>query len=175
MERAINQINSIALVHGIHGQHDGRELLLCEMVPAIVESHHAPAGEARVVDLHSEVVTPLRVQDSEAVPVALILNELITNAIKHADSAHGRAPVRVSLSVNEGVGDLSIHSPGARLPEGFDFSSGAGQGTGLELIHALMPPEGMSIDYRQAPDGVTTEVRIQSPVVFLHSAPGRQA
>ncbi len=165
VEKAITQINSIALIHGIHGQSAGRELLLCEMVPAIVKNHTLPThGELRI-DLTLRVDASLQLLDDEAVPVALILNELITNAIKHANKRHAGDRVSISLSVADDRGDISIHSPGSCLPEGFDFPSGSGYGTGLELIHALLPPEGMSIQYRQTRTGVTTDVQLHSPVV----------
>jgi len=163
VEKAITQINAIALIHGIHGQQNEGDLLLCEMLPAIVHNHVLPGQDIADIDLSVDIDCPLQLQNSEAVPVALILNELITNALKHASNAHER--VGVSLDVVKGQGAIRIHCPGGHLPAGFDFQRGEKFGTGLELVRALLPPAGMSIQYQQIPTGVTTEVMLQSPIV----------
>jgi len=171
VKKAITQIKSIALIHGIQGQRDGNELLLCEMIPAIVEGHTIPGQDISEIDLSMEIDTPLQLLEKEAVPVALILNELITNALKHANWQNTHDGVNVSLQVISGRGEISIDCPGGRLPAGFDFQAGSGFGTGLELVHALLPPEGMSIQYQQTRAGVTTGVLLQAPIVRCHILP----
>jgi len=171
VNKAITQINSIALIHGIHGQRDGRELLLCELIPAIVEGHTYPGQGVSEIDLSLNTDNPLQLLDKEAVPVALILNEFITNALKHASRQGAHDKASVSLHVVNGQGKISIHCPGGRLPEGFDFHTGSGLGTGLKLIRALLPPEGISIEYRQTTLGVTTDVLLQAPIVRPYTSP----
>ncbi len=171
VEKAITQIKSIALIHGIQGQRDGKELLLCEMIPAIVEGYTIPGQGIAEIDLSMEVDTPLQLLDREAVPVALILNELITNALKHANRQNMHDRVNISLQVISGRGEISIHCPGGRLPTGFDFQAGSGFGTGLELVRALLPPESMSIQYQQTRAGVITDVLLQAPIVQRHILP----
>ena len=174
IDKAITQINSIALIHGIHGQRDINKLLLCEMLPAIVEGHSHTNNAATAIDLSLNVDTPLEVLDKEAVPVALILNELITNALKHANRQNAHDKVRVSLDAVHEQGEIRIHCPGGRLPEGFDFQAGMGHGTGLELIQALLPADGFSIQYRQNRAGVTTHVQLRAPIVRPYSFPQQQ-
>lgn len=171
VNKAITQINSIALIHGIHGQHDGRELLLCELLPAIVDGHTSPHQGASEIDLSLTIDNPLQLLDKEAVPVALILNEFITNALKHANRRDEYDRVSVSLQVINSRGEINIHCPGGRLPAGFDFETGSGHGTGLKLIRALLPPEGMSIKYRQTCLGVITSVLLQAPIVRPYTSP----
>ena len=171
VNKAITQINSIALIHGIHGQHDGRELLLCELLPAIVDGHTSPHQGTSEIDLSLTIDNPLQLLDKEAVPVALILNEFITNALKHANRRDEYDRVSVSLQVISSRGEINIHCPGGRLPAGFDFETGSGHGTGLKLIRALLPPEGMSIKYRQTRLGVITSVLLQAPIVRPYASP----
>jgi len=173
VNKAITQINSIALIHGIHGQHDGRELLLCELIPAIVDGHTSPGQGDPGIALSLATDNPLQLLAKEAVPVALILNELITNALKHANRRDENDRVSVSLQIINGSGEISIHCPGGHLPAGFDFGTGSGHGTGLKLIRALLPPEGMSIEYRQSRLGVITNILLQAPIVRPHTSPAQ--
>lgn len=163
IEKAIDQIQSIALIHGIHGQRADGQLLLCEMLPAIVEAlplhedrHH---GHRLILDTEQ----PLVVQDNESVALALILNELLTNASKHA--AAPARPLDIQLETRTDTGELRILTPGGRLPTDFDFSRGRGCHTGLELVHALMPHQGFDLIYEQIPEGVITHLHLRYPVV----------
>ena len=171
VEKAITQIRSIAIIHDLQSRRDNNEVLLCDMIPAIVENHSIPDQGVAEIDLSMDVDIPLQLLDEEAVPVVLILNELITNAFKHANWQNTHDRVNISLQVTSGRGKISIHCPGGRLPEGFNFQAGSGYGTGLELIRALLPPDGMSIQYRQTRTGVITEVLLQAPIVQRHILP----
>ncbi len=71
-----------------------------------------------------------------AVPLGLILNELITNAYKYAFV--GRAEGRLSLSLlqnSEGTYDLEVQDDGNGLPQGFDLDQS--DTMGLQLVEGL--------------------------------------
>ena len=65
------------------------------------------------------------------IPLGLIANELITNAIKHGN---GRISVTFGPSAGSGYA-LSVCNEGSILPEGFDPASCAG--LGMKLVSAL--------------------------------------
>jgi two-component sensor histidine kinase len=65
-----------------------------------------------------------------AIPLGFIVNELITNAAKHAE---GEITVRVETTPEP---CLSVSSDGPALPEGFD--PGANRGLGLKIIQSLV-------------------------------------
>lgn len=165
VEHALTQISSIALVHGLQGHRSGSTLLLCEMVPALVEALDMLGGNRLPVDVELDIQNPLEVIEDEAVPVALILNELLANAMKHSRPDNERKPVKIILQANDNLGQLVIHSPGGQLPDGFDFQTGAGCGTGLGLVRGLLPRSGMTIVYQQMPAEVVTRVIVTEPVV----------
>jgi len=162
---AITQIGAIALIHGIHGQRNGTELLLCELLPAIIKSQILSAPDCVGIDFVDGVKTSLQLIDQEAVPVALIFNELITNAIKHANKQQHK-DVRVSLCVKNSQAKISVFCPGGCLPEKFDFQTGEGCDTGLGLVRALLPSKGIAIQYHQTLTGVLTDVLLDSPVLL---------
>jgi PAS domain S-box-containing protein len=68
-----------------------------------------------------------------AVPLALILNELITNAAKYGTS-EGRGSIRVALAEQDGLLSLSVEDDGP----GFDLSTVGRRSSGLGLVAGLV-------------------------------------
>jgi len=67
-----------------------------------------------------------------AVPVGLILNELITNALKYAFRPEEAGEIRIKLSCpNNETAYLSISDNGCGLPDGYDLNSTKSFGMGL--------------------------------------------
>jgi len=75
----------------------------------------------------------IELANDHAVPLALILNELITNAVKHAAAPAGSAAVRVRLAESEGWVTLSVEDDGP----GFDFNEARRRSSGLGLVAGL--------------------------------------
>ena len=73
---------------------------------------------------------------SMAVPVGLIINELLSNALKHAFVNRKEGRLKVSLTASEeGKINLTVGDDGAGLPDGFDINT---TGTlGLRLVKIL--------------------------------------
>lgn len=171
--KAISQIRSIALAHGLQGQGTDVVLHLCEVVPAVAQSVAATLGTPAAIETRIDMDWSLRIADADTVPLALIFNELLINCLKHRPPDSRSYPVRLHLYEQQGIGHLTFTCPGARLPEPFDFEHGVGLGTGLELVRSLLPREGATLTFRNNPDGVCCEMTLQAPVVFLGSrAPG---
>jgi two-component sensor histidine kinase len=71
-----------------------------------------------------------------AISSALIVNELVSNAAKHAYHGHGAGRVWVNVA-STGVDSFSIavRDEGGGLPEGFEF--GKGKGLGARMVRSL--------------------------------------
>lgn len=164
IETAITQVQSVAVVHGLHGRVNPHSIMLCELLPAIVGCVSDLSGMAFRREGLPEGAGELRIKESETVAVALILNELATNAVKHSncDADRDARPPQVSL-VKDGRAGLIVITNSGRLPPDFDFDSGRGLGAGLGLVRALAPSPGVRIRYRQADDRVEVSVRIEAP------------
>lgn len=164
LESAINQVQSIAVVHGLHGRVTQQGVMLCELVPAISRAISELSGVPVVLDGIEEGCGGLRIQENETTALALILNELLSNAVKHAAPKGEPTGPTVTL-LKEGDGALlRIANPG-RLPPRFDFANGEGLGTGLGLVKALMPSTAMSIEFTQQGDQVAAEMRLKPPLL----------
>jgi two-component sensor histidine kinase len=68
-----------------------------------------------------------------AVPLALVLNELLTNAAKHGAGNRGRVTINVGLSQRSGLHELYVHDCGP----GFNFEDARGRSSGLRLVTEL--------------------------------------
>jgi two-component system, sensor histidine kinase PdtaS len=76
--------------------------------------------------------TEIRLPTITGIPLALIVNELITNAAKH-----GTGRITVKLEPNPGKGyALSVSNNGPVLPEGFDPA--ACKGLGMRIVRSLV-------------------------------------
>ena len=102
--------------------------------------------------------------ESEAVPVALVLNELGTNAVKHGSNG-----ARVSMtSPAENVVVFEFENVG-HLPVGFDYTKVNNHASGIGLIKALVPRRGGSIEYLQQGTSVIVRLTLQAPAIILQS------
>jgi PAS domain S-box-containing protein len=157
---ALAQILSIAKVYGLRGWMEGREHSLMEMVRSIVATARELSDREVLVVEEPEEPT-VAVDDHEAVPVALIFNELLQNALKH-----GGGPVALRLTAQGGgrAAVLEVANPG-RLPEAFDLASRQGIGDGLQLALAMMPRAGATLTVEQRGSAVAARLALSSPVV----------
>ena len=118
---AQSRVQAVAAVHDrLYRSEDLRSVDLDTFLETLcrdLERTVAAGGGLRV-----EVTTaPVKIGNDRAVPVALILNELLTNAIKYAYPETG-GTIRVSLRrADDGQrATLRVADEGVGLPEGFD-------------------------------------------------------
>ncbi|MFO1484484.1 MAG: PAS domain S-box protein [Verrucomicrobiaceae bacterium] len=98
--------------------------------------HRNYAATSGHVQLSVEADKDVMLNIDTSIPVGLILNELVSNAFKHAfkDGAPHRLEVRLHR-VAEGF-SLSVTDDGPGLPAGFDIAQS--QSLGLELVDTLV-------------------------------------
>ncbi|WP_454439741.1 sensor histidine kinase [Thauera mechernichensis] len=165
---AINQVQAVAVVHGLYGHFSRHSIMLCELLPAVLDSVSDLMGVKVVRHGFEQADGRLLVRESETVAVALILNELMTNAVKHSLSVPV-AQICADFELEGLRGCVRIRNPG-RLPPGFDFAAGVGLGTGLGLVRALIPVPGVSIRFAESDAQVVVEMSIEAPVLMRQEA-----
>lgn len=115
-------------------------------------------GEAIEVEVKAEPVT---VANDRAVPVALILNELLTNAAKYAYPDR-RGTVAVTLrKTGQGRVDLTVADDGVGLPEGFSERRHAS--LGFRIIEGLVRQIGGELEIADRKPG--TEITVAFDVM----------
>lgn len=164
-ELVIARINAMAAMHGLQGATDQQELEIGKIVLTLVTSLRGlePNRSLRL-SMQSEPLTAY-VKENEVVPLALIVNELIMNAIKHSPGGGNKA-VEVALANSEDCVRIIVRNPSGRLPLGFDFDASMGIGTGLSLVKSLLPPEGAMLRFQdETGDGAHAELTLRPPVI----------
>jgi PAS domain S-box-containing protein len=157
IKAAIGQVQSISVVYGLHGQGDDQEVSLHDMVQAIVRNNTTLAGMRVEPKVGLGLRTPFHVNKEEAVSIALVINELMLNAMKHsADNAAGNVQVYVG---SDATGAEVMISNLGRIPAGFDYEQGRGIGTGLGLVRSLLPRELGRLEFKQ--NGPRVEARLK--------------
>jgi len=102
-----------------------------------------------------------------ATPLAVVLNELMQNAVDHAfphdeELAVGGA-VQVRLRRKAGEVDVDVVDNGVGLASGFTLDSG--KGLGLSIVQALVTGElGGTLDVGPGDDGVGTQFHVRIPL-----------
>ena len=153
LEQAMRRVATIALVHETLSQGLSQSVDFDELI-------------ARQFRLSAEVASPNQAVRTEregkfgelpsdfATPLALVINELVTNAVEHGLADQ---PGTVWLKANRSVGDdgemltVSIMDDGAGLP-----SEGYSEGLGLQIVRTLVMSElGGTIEWTSREGGGT--------------------
>jgi two-component sensor histidine kinase len=164
VEEAISQLQAVAVVYGLQGTRADGLLNLAEMVEAICVSAEGLLGGR--VDRSFERLSqrPACIAGSEAVSVAVALNELVFNALKHQAAPAGRKRARVALCETRDAAEIRISNRG-RLPKRFDFSADRGVGTGLSLVRTLLASPGASVQFSGKRSEVEVLLKLRPPLL----------
>jgi len=144
------RLRSIALVHERTSRADDVSTVemggyLASLVKGVGELFEAAARGIAIVVRCDDV--SLDVDD--AMHCGLVVNELVTNALKHA-FPHGRAgTVEVALRGDERSLSLTVSDDGIGLPENLDFRKGGS--LGLQLVRALTEQLGGTLKKASGP------------------------
>jgi two-component sensor histidine kinase len=81
---------------------------------------------------------PYPVPSEQATTLAIILNELIANAIEHGFEGRKRGEIRIGAALADNQIVVRVADDGAGLPEGFSMQTTEGLGLGLQLVSSLV-------------------------------------
>lgn len=160
IDNAVAQIQSIATVHGLQAQAGGAATEFSLLVTKIVEALQVGLPIPVTCIVEPPHAPPWSVPQEEAVPLAIAIGELFTNAVKHTRNVPG-ACVQGRLFGADGNIELRITNAPAQLPEGFSLADPLRRGTGLDLVRALLPRERAELQMAQEGDIVTTRLRLR--------------
>jgi PAS domain S-box-containing protein len=158
LTEAVSQVQAIAQVYGLQVGAGG-PLRVAHVLQAIAGSVQRTFGRQIQVSTSDEAGRWL-MPEAESIPIALTLNELLTNAIKHG-SGEG---LRCEAAVDDDKVNIAIANHG-RLPEGFELARVPGGLSGLGLARALLPRRSATLALEQQGDEVVARVQLRSPSV----------
>ncbi len=166
MGEATMQLNTLAMLHGLSGDAQGHEVNLCNIVQGIVEA----VKLLTTVPLEFKIpfgFYPAKLAVEETVAVAMVLNELVSNATKHMDAQAAGSKITIALARTARSVRVVVRNEPATLPAGFEFVSGRMLGTGLRLVKSLMPTHGAKLRVSQSRNGVVEAVLELSPPILI--------
>lgn len=145
--QTVNRIHAMSIVHEIlYSESRFADISFAGYLRKLVDHvHHDPRAAGVEITVEGDDV-PLQVQ--EAVPLALIANEVVSNALKHAFAgAGGRIAIRV-LRKGSRV-RLEIADDGAQAAAG----TGKAKGLGLQIVSALARQLDATMDFAVGAQG----------------------
>jgi PAS domain S-box-containing protein len=155
------QIQAIAQVHGLQIGAGGT-LPVLGVVQGIFNNLGAMFGVEVRLAPSASALWRWGLPEGEAVPLALVINELGTNAIKYRESRDLTLDVRVEARP-DGLA-VRIQNAG-RLPAGFELARISSGVSGLGLVKALLPRRGAHLTLEQEEDRVTATLDLSAPAV----------
>lgn len=163
INQAIGQVRGISVIHGLQGRASTSTVRLCELTVAIADEIQNLWQTPVALDIPIGWM-PCAIAEREAVPIALVLNELILNAVKHRDQEQG--PVRIALRKGSqpDVVQITITNAGQQLRVEVRANPSH---SGLQLVSALMPQQGASLVTVQRGGEVVTQLELAPPVISL--------
>lgn len=166
LNQAISQVQSVAVIHGLQGRTSLAKVRVCELTVAIAAGVESLWKKPIMVEIPN-CWAPCTITKTEAVPLALILNELILNAVKHG-KADGHVRIMLSHGVRNDSIKLTIHNTGL-IPVGLGREGTTGFGTGLQLVASLLPQVGAKLSWTQQEYTVVTTLDLDDPIIHLES------
>ncbi|MGH9022794.1 MAG: sensor histidine kinase, partial [Acidimicrobiia bacterium] len=167
LDESVRRIRSIALVHETLAYEAGNVVPFREILrPLIRIVEDGLLTPERTVDIQVSG-DPGDLPAEVATPLAVVLTELVQNAVEHAFPAGPGGVARrgqVTVEVNR-EGDFAlveVRDDGVGLPEGFSIESASG--LGLSIVHTLVTSELAGSIEMRSDSGTVVHVRV--PVAF---------
>jgi two-component sensor histidine kinase len=160
------QVSAIAATYDvIHRMESVESADLCLIVSEMCADISESAGG--FVSLTCTTDGQANVTADTAVALALALNELVTNSIKHATSRAGKARITVDCYPEADRAIVKIKDNGPGFPPGFDLRKS--KGFGLRMTHRVVSGVGGQLQVGQPDDPSAVEVRL--PLAPIPSVP----
>lgn len=137
LREAISRVQAIAAVHDLLSD----ESRLGGTTVDVIARHAAdeafgsltPPGLTVTFDIPKSEV---RVPSKQATILALLINELVANAVKHGFAGRKRGTIRITAAEEQGNAVIEIANDGEAIPE--DFDPTGSHGLGMRIIHRLV-------------------------------------
>lgn len=135
LQESQNRVQSMALLHEcLYQSDDLARIDFANYLQKLTEQLFHSYGTTDRIRLTTKL-TALYLNMDAAVPCGLIVNELLSNALKYGFPAERHGCVHIELSELERTARLTVSDDGVGLPANFDWS--ASRTLGLRLVRTL--------------------------------------
>jgi two-component sensor histidine kinase len=155
MQESQNRISAIALIHQRLYQNDNMGAI--EIKGFIEDMYGQIATVFSTKDIKTKAILNLPntfLDIDTAVPLGLIINELITNSFKYAFNKGNEGVIKIELlEIESGYYTLTYQDNGSGLPPDYDFEKG--KTLGIKLIKLLSKQLSGKAEYKTENDNPT--------------------
>lgn len=155
-----NRIKAIAMVHEKLYKSDNVQYAnFIEYIESIVDLLQESYGTDITINLNTDKVQESKVPIEKAIPCGLILNELVSNSIKHAFSGDKveNPTINIVIELDDSKTRMVISDNGIGLPQDFDIRES--DSLGLELVNSLVDQLDGEIHY-SSDNGTTFDLNV---------------
>lgn len=129
--RLTQHIKALASIHDLltHQAQAGMEvstISITEIIERLMPTVQGAVAGRNITVAVQDLYLPVR----QSTAVAVLINELVSNALKH-----GKGEIRISFDVEDNTAILQVQDEGPGFPE--NFTPGSAANTGLDLIASL--------------------------------------
>jgi two-component sensor histidine kinase len=162
LREAISRVQAIAAVHDLLSD----ESRLGGTTVDVIARHAAdeafgsltPPGLTVTFDIPKSEV---RVPSKQATILALLINELVANAVKHGFAGRKRGTIRITAAEEQGNAVIEIANDGEAIPE--DFDPTGSHGLGMRIIHRLVTAD-LNGEFQIGPSAVGSIAILRFPL-----------
>jgi two-component sensor histidine kinase len=158
LSEAVNRIGSIAAVHDLLSREDIGHTTVGAVAREVVDEVSAtlvPADLALAFDVPEKGVA---ISSREATVLALLINELVANAVLHGMAGRSRGQISVGAEREGEQVVLRVQDDGHGPPEGFDLDGGCGLGLTIARTLVRADLHGSIAAERNACGGTTVTI-----------------
>ena len=150
---ARDRVRALATLHRyLYSEGDLQTLNMRSFLQELCAQLFQAIGEKQGGRIHLHIEAPeIAMATDQAVPLALVVTEAISNAIKYAFPGGRGGHVRVSLcELEQGMARLTLEDDGIGIPAGrADTETGVRDGLGIQLIRGFSRQLGAQLDVRE--------------------------
>ncbi|MDQ0252826.1 ribose transport system ATP-binding protein [Evansella vedderi] len=163
LDNIISRVKSIAAVHDLLSKERlGRSIInVREIIEAIVNFNHVDPDISIYLDL-DDIFIPY----SKASSIALIINELVTNCLKHAFDHLTEGVIHIKCKRIQELVCITVNDNGNGLPEDFDVNKL--DSLGLSILHSIVRNEFKGEMKFFHKDGTSVFITFHIDKIFLH-------
>ena len=135
---SISRIMSIAVVHENLSRGEIGMVNVGQLITSISQFSLSSDSEQPMITLDISGL-PIMIPSKEATSLALVVNELIQNALRHGIPAESKGKVSVAISQTNGSVSVVVHNDGPGISSDFDIDSRSN--LGLTIVQTLVQNE----------------------------------
>jgi two-component sensor histidine kinase/putative methionine-R-sulfoxide reductase with GAF domain len=167
LREAISRVQAIAAVHDLLSD----ESRLGGTTVDVIARHAAdeaygtltPPGLTVTFDIPK---SDIEVPSKQATILALLINELVANAVKHGFAGRDRGIVSITASAEDGEAIIEIANDGEAIPE--DFDPTGSHGLGMRIIQRLVTSD-LHGEFSIGPGDVGSVAVLRFPIAVENS------